>query len=174
MLYAGLKFTGLALSVAGDLAKAVRQDAERMAKELEADAAARVRLLSPALLCPTVISSCPLQPSATPCSLSAPAVPQPRQCMSPSLVLLHCCHHAPSLHAPATLCDLLMLVVWSAIHSQFQGWSAGREEWANHKECQGLIYTAPFRCFYGSYSCSVSCSACRSCPRRAQQPLWTC
>ena len=47
MLYAGLKFTGLALSVAGDLAKAVRQDAERMAKELEADAAARVRSWNP-------------------------------------------------------------------------------------------------------------------------------
>ncbi len=42
MLYAGLKFTGLALNVAGDLAKAVRQDAERMMKELEADAAAKV------------------------------------------------------------------------------------------------------------------------------------
>lgn len=42
MLYAGLKFTGLALSVAGGLAKAVRQDAERMVKELEADAAAKV------------------------------------------------------------------------------------------------------------------------------------
>ncbi|KAL3149568.1 hypothetical protein ABBQ32_002344 [Trebouxia sp. C0010 RCD-2024] len=41
MLYAGLKFTGLALSVAGGLAKAVRQDAERMVKELEADAAAK-------------------------------------------------------------------------------------------------------------------------------------
>ena len=43
MLYASLKFTGLALSVAGGLAKAVRQDAERMVKELEADAAAKVR-----------------------------------------------------------------------------------------------------------------------------------
>ena len=42
MLYAGLKFTGLALNVAGGLAKAVRQDAERMMKELEADAAAKV------------------------------------------------------------------------------------------------------------------------------------
>ena len=42
MLYAGLKFTGLALNVAGDLAKAVRQDAERMLKEMEADAAAKV------------------------------------------------------------------------------------------------------------------------------------
>lgn len=41
MLYAGLKFTGLALNVAGGLAKAVRQDAERMMKELEADAAAK-------------------------------------------------------------------------------------------------------------------------------------
>lgn len=46
MLYAGLKFTGLALSVAGGLAKAVRQDAERMVKELEADAAAKVSLLT--------------------------------------------------------------------------------------------------------------------------------
>ena len=55
MLYAGLKFTGLALSVAGDLAKSVRQDAERMAKELEADAAARVRLFFPASLCPGVM-----------------------------------------------------------------------------------------------------------------------
>ncbi|KAL0019460.1 hypothetical protein WJX77_005863 [Trebouxia sp. C0004] len=41
MLYAGLKFTGLALNVAGDLAKAVRQDAERMIKEMEADSAAK-------------------------------------------------------------------------------------------------------------------------------------
>lgn len=41
MLYAGLKFTGLALNVAGDLAKGVRQDAERMMKEVEADAAAK-------------------------------------------------------------------------------------------------------------------------------------
>lgn len=73
MLYAGLKFTGLALSVAGDLAKAVRQDAERMAKEVEADAAARVRILSPALLCPAV--SCCLHPLATPCSLTTPVVP---------------------------------------------------------------------------------------------------
>ncbi len=42
MLYAGLKFTGLALNVAADLAKAVRQDAEKMMKEMEADAAAKV------------------------------------------------------------------------------------------------------------------------------------
>ena len=42
MLYAGLKFTGLALNVAGGLAKAVRQDAERMIKEMEADSAAKV------------------------------------------------------------------------------------------------------------------------------------
>ena len=44
MLYAGLKFTGLALNVAGDLAKTVRQDAERMMKEMEADAAAKVNI----------------------------------------------------------------------------------------------------------------------------------
>ena len=42
MLYAGLKFTGLALNVAGDLAKSVRQDAEKMMRDLEADAAAKV------------------------------------------------------------------------------------------------------------------------------------
>lgn len=42
MLYAGLKFTGLALNVVGDLAKAVRQDAEKMMKDIEADASAKV------------------------------------------------------------------------------------------------------------------------------------
>ena len=51
MLYASLKFTGLALSVAGGLAKAVRLDAERMVKELEADAAAKVRPPDELLLC---------------------------------------------------------------------------------------------------------------------------
>lgn len=42
MLYAGLKFTGLALNVAGDLAKSARRDAEKMMKDIEADATARV------------------------------------------------------------------------------------------------------------------------------------
>ena len=51
MIYAGLKFTGLALSVAGDLAKAVRQDAERVMKEMEADAAAKVSDCASVPLC---------------------------------------------------------------------------------------------------------------------------
>ena len=42
MLYAGLKFTGLALNVAGDLAKSMRQDAEKMLRDMEAEAAAKV------------------------------------------------------------------------------------------------------------------------------------
>ena len=45
MLYAGLKFTGLALNVAGDLAKSMRQDAERVMKEMEVEAAAKVCIL---------------------------------------------------------------------------------------------------------------------------------
>ena len=92
MLYAGLKFTGLALSVAGDLAKAVRQDAERMAKELEADAAARVRLLSPAPLCPTAIPYCCLQLLF---AHSAFALYLYMGSMPPRALLLQC-HHAVS------------------------------------------------------------------------------
>ena len=46
MLYAGLKFTGLALNVAGDLAKSMRQDSERMLKDIEAEAAAKVQSLT--------------------------------------------------------------------------------------------------------------------------------
>ena len=45
MLYAGLKFTGLALKVATDLAKAVSTDAERMVSQVESSNNDRVRKL---------------------------------------------------------------------------------------------------------------------------------
>ena len=133
MLYAGLKFTGLALSVAGDLAKAVRQDAERMAKELEADSAARVRLLSPALLCPGVMSyvvcnhQLYLAPLALLLRLSIGSI---FHCPRHQVLVFFCWgYHAPSLHAPATL--LLMLVSWSATHSQLPACSQGKKDQTN-------------------------------------------
>ncbi len=45
MLYAGLKFTGLALKVATDLAKAVSTDAEKMVAQMESSSNDRVRSL---------------------------------------------------------------------------------------------------------------------------------
>lgn len=45
MLYAGLKFTGLALKVATDLAQAVSTDAEKMVAQMESSSNDRVRSL---------------------------------------------------------------------------------------------------------------------------------
>lgn len=87
MLYAGLKFTGLALRVATDLAKAVSTDAEKMVAQMESSSNDRVRSLSSQERTVAGTSSCGLsrrgpvrghsaENSSDPLRLGSAAMPQ--------------------------------------------------------------------------------------------------